>query len=76
MYSKTDASLFANEDIDYMINLVRLNEGTLVQKQWTETTLKQMINKVILTIRTQCEELQLTKLAEKIYLHYHKVSKS
>lgn len=57
-----------------MINLVRRNESTLIQKQWTATTLKQMINKVLHTIRTQCEELQLDKLAEKIYLHYHFVS--
>lgn len=74
LHSKSNASLYSNEDIDYMINMVRLNESTLIQKQWTSTTLKQMINKVLLTIRTQCEELQLDKLSEKIYFHYHKVT--
>ncbi|TNV74253.1 hypothetical protein FGO68_gene16634 [Halteria grandinella] len=68
---KSDASLYTNEDIDYMINLVRRNESTLIQKQWTATTLKQMVNKVLHTIRTQCEEMELLKLSEKIYLHYH-----
>jgi hypothetical protein len=33
-----------------------------------------MINKVLHTIRTQCEELNLHRLADKICLHYHFVN--
>ena len=56
-----------------MVNMVTLNANTFTQKQWSSTTLKQMINKALHTIKVLCEELSLDHVAEQVYFKYTKV---
>eukprot|EP00347_Sterkiella_histriomuscorum_P008502 403344858 len=61
-----DATVYSNEDIDYMINMIRLNEKAFEKSN----TLSQILNKTINTITRQCNDLDLDKVAIKIYYHY------
>eukprot|EP00347_Sterkiella_histriomuscorum_P017507 403349079 len=60
------ATVYSNEDIDYMINMIRLNEKAFEKSN----TLSQILNKTLNTITRQCNDLDLDKVAIKIYYHY------
>lgn len=62
--------MFDNNDVDYVINMVRLNERNLEKSH----TLNQMISKALHTINKQCKELSLDKIGDKIYFHYTSVN--
>jgi hypothetical protein len=53
-----------------MVNMVKMNANTFQQKSWTQTTMKQMINKALHTIQTQCEELQIERVAQKLFFKH------
>ncbi|CDW88018.1 UNKNOWN [Stylonychia lemnae] len=61
-----DNSLYSNEDIDYMINMVRLNEKAFERSN----TLSQIHNKTLNTIQKLCSDIQLDKVAIKIQFFY------
>lgn len=69
MCSIDDENLYANDDLDYLISMVRLNEKSLLKTN----SLKIIHDKTMNTIRALCKELRLEKLADKIEMHYKEV---
>eukprot|EP00347_Sterkiella_histriomuscorum_P004151 403361559 len=65
-----DGGLYVNDDIDYLINMIRLNEKSIEKS----ASLNMIYNKVLNTVRSICKELLLENLSTKISLHYEEVN--
>ena len=68
-FSINDANLYANDDIDYLINMIRLNEKSIEKSK----SINMIYGKAMATLKNLCKDLYLNKLGEKINSHYGEV---
>lgn len=65
-FSEIDHNCYTNEDIDYMIGMIKNN----IKDFNRGNTLKLCFEKTLNSIHKLCGELGLERLEERIYMHY------
>jgi hypothetical protein len=66
LFSEINESCYSNEDIDYMINMIRNHPKDFEKSNTISNTFTKTLN----SIHQLCGELNLHKLEDRIYLHY------